>query len=77
MKVKTSITLSDTLLAEIDNLSGKNRSEFIEQVLRSYLRKRKKRERDARDREIIDKYADEINKEVEEVLGYQFGYAKR
>jgi metal-responsive CopG/Arc/MetJ family transcriptional regulator len=73
MKVKTSITLSDSILEEIDNiisLNG-NRSLFIEKAIIYYLEKRKKDERNKKDLEIINKTAAKLNKEAEDVLSYQ------
>lgn len=73
MKVKTSITLSEDLLETIDTMSAsyKNRSEFIEFALRKALAQMIRDDGNARDLEIINKYADEINAEVEDVLSYQ------
>jgi metal-responsive CopG/Arc/MetJ family transcriptional regulator len=73
MKVKTSITLSDDLLARIDeNLEDcKSRSDFIEMAARSYLSHRERSEKDRRDREIIDRKAAAMNKEAEAVLEFQ------
>jgi metal-responsive CopG/Arc/MetJ family transcriptional regulator len=40
MKVKTSITLSEDLLSEVERAAGsESRSTFIEGVLRGFLRK--------------------------------------
>jgi metal-responsive CopG/Arc/MetJ family transcriptional regulator len=72
MKVKTSITLSEDLVAELDRLCGEEpRSAFIERVLRSYVREQVRREIGARDRALIDAAADRLNQEVEDVLRYQ------
>ena len=51
MKVKTSITLSNTVLAAIDRHAGKgaNRSEFIEHAVRSYIASVIRKEQNARD----------------------------
>jgi metal-responsive CopG/Arc/MetJ family transcriptional regulator len=73
MKGKTSITLADSILEEIDNiisLKG-NRSLFIEKAIIYYLEKRKKDERNKKDLEIINKTAAKLNKEAEDVLSYQ------
>lgn len=55
MKVKTSVSLSEELLAAIDETvgSGGNRSEFIENALRRRIREIRRAERNARDREIF------------------------
>ncbi len=73
MKVKTSITLSEEVLREIDRISGesKNRSAFIEIALRDYLRKRAKKLRDDRDLEILNRNSKRLNHEAEDVLSYQ------
>lgn len=73
MKEKTSITLSREVLAGIDRVAGskQSRSAFIETVLARYLRDQAKAARDAREIEIINRHADELNAEVEDVLQYQ------
>ncbi len=72
MKVKTSITLSDDLLASVDRLAeGKNRSEFIETAVRAYVAAVLRREQDAHDLEIINRHADELNEEAIDALTYQ------
>jgi metal-responsive CopG/Arc/MetJ family transcriptional regulator len=73
MKEKTSVTLSPEVLTGIDRLAGskRSRSAFIEDVLRQYLRERVKKERGARDLAILNKFADEMNAEAEDVLRYQ------
>jgi len=75
MKVKTSITLSKDLLRAVDKLSGryKNRSEFIEAALRAFIAQMIRNERNAKDLEIINRRADELNEEALDVLGYQVG----
>jgi metal-responsive CopG/Arc/MetJ family transcriptional regulator len=73
MKEKTSITLSKEVLTGIDRVagSGQSRSAFIETVLQQYLQQRKRAQRDARDIELINRYAEELNAEAEDVLRYQ------
>ena len=72
MKVKTSITLSEDILKAMDEvLEGENRSAFIEAALRVYVRLLKKRERDVKDLEILNKKSDRLNQEAEDVLSYQ------
>ena len=73
MKEKTSVTLSPEVLKGIDRLAGskQSRSAFIETVLQQYLRQRKRAQRDARDMELINRHADELNAEAEDVLRYQ------
>jgi metal-responsive CopG/Arc/MetJ family transcriptional regulator len=73
MKEKTSITLSKEVLAAIDRAAGskQSRSAFIEAVLAQYLRKRARAQVEARDLELINKAADELNAEVEDILHHQ------
>ena len=73
MKEKTSITLSREVLKDIDRLAGskQSRSAFIEAVLAHYLRKRARAQIEARDLELLNRAADELNAEVEDVLRYQ------
>jgi len=73
MKVKTSITLSADLLTAIDNQtdSFKNRSDFIEAAVRTFLAQRQREAREARDLAIINERADRLNDEAAEVLEYQ------
>ena len=70
MRIKTSITLAEHLLEQID-ASTSNRSAFIEQVMQDYFKKLKKAERDARDLELINKNAKWLNEEAQDVLEYQ------
>lgn len=73
MKVKTSITLSEKLLKAIDQRSGqyKNRSAFIEAALWNFITQTIRNDQNARDLEIINKHADQLNQEAEDVLTYQ------
>jgi metal-responsive CopG/Arc/MetJ family transcriptional regulator len=73
MKEKTSITLSKEVLTGIDRIVGskKSRSAFIEAVLTQYLRKRARAQVEARDLELINKSADELSAEVDDILRYQ------
>jgi mRNA interferase MazF len=68
MKIKTSITLSEALLATLDKWrdDGTSRSQLIENVLREYAVKRLRAERDARDVEIINANAAYFNAESED-----------
>jgi metal-responsive CopG/Arc/MetJ family transcriptional regulator len=72
-KEKTSVTLSKEVLRGVDRATGskQSRSAFIEAVLAEYLRTRERAEREARDLELINAHADELNAEIEDVLGYQ------
>jgi len=73
MKTKTSITLSENVLKEMESsvvFTG-NRSIFIEKAIWTYLDLLKKQQRDMQDLELINKNADKLNKEVEETLSFQ------
>lgn len=73
MKVKTSITLSEDLLLAVDKLAGhhRSRSDFIETAVRDRLARLEWEEREERDLEILNREADRLNREAEDVLGYQ------
>ena len=74
MKIKTSITLSEDLVRVVDKRARqykKNRSDFIEAAVRSFVQQLIRNEQDARDLEIINRKADLLNKEAEDVLAYQ------
>jgi len=73
MKEKTSITLSKEILAGIDRAAGskQSRSAFIEAVLAQYLRRQARAQLEARDLELLNRTADELNAEIEDVLRYQ------
>ncbi len=73
MKVKTSITLPEDLVLQIDGLAGQygNRSALIERAVRDLLAAQSKRQREARDLEILNRHADALNEEAEDVLAYQ------
>lgn len=73
MKVKTSVTLSDNLLQAIDRQAGpsQNRSEFIEKAVWAFIAQLVRNEQNARDLEIINQRADQLNQEATDVLAYQ------
>lgn len=73
MKEKTSITLSKTALANIDRVVGskQSRSSFIQSLVDEHFHRQARAQRDARDIELINRHADELNAEVEDVLRYQ------
>ena len=72
MKVKASITVSDEILREIDELAkSSSRSEVIEQALREFLAARERALRDARDVAIVNRHADAYNLETADLLSYQ------
>jgi metal-responsive CopG/Arc/MetJ family transcriptional regulator len=73
MKRKTSITLSEEVLENVDRLAGSkhSRSAFIERVLRKYLRDRTRTALQAQDLERLNNAADRLNSEALDVLDYQ------
>lgn len=73
MKRKTSITPSPETLRAVDELvdESSNRSRIIEQAVLEFLERRNRERREARDRQILDAAADELNREVEDALAYQ------
>ena len=73
MKEKISITLSSDVVEGIDKLAGskQSRSAFLERVIRKYLRERARAVVQARDLERLNRGADRLNAEAEEVLDYQ------
>ena len=73
MKQKTSITLSEDLLAELDRNArpGESRSALIERVLRRHFRRRKWATEQARDVERLNAASPRLNAEMAEVLEFQ------
>jgi metal-responsive CopG/Arc/MetJ family transcriptional regulator len=71
-KIKTSVSLSRTLLEELAPFNKKgNVSEFVEHALVYYLAELKRFARRQRDIEIINNNAERFNKEAEENLEFQ------
>lgn len=70
MRVKTSITLPDDLLRQIDR-ENTNRSAFLEMAARKVLRDAETARKRRTDAAIIDRVADRLNEEAADVLGYQ------
>jgi metal-responsive CopG/Arc/MetJ family transcriptional regulator len=73
VKIKTSVTLSEELIQQIDALSSQygTRSALIEQAVRDFLAAQAQRTRDAQDLEILNRRAETLNVEAEDVLSYQ------
>jgi metal-responsive CopG/Arc/MetJ family transcriptional regulator len=73
MKVKTSVTLSEDIVQAVDQIANgeESRSEVIERLLSERLVQMSRRERDLRDLEIINRNAERLNEEAEDVLSYQ------
>lgn len=70
MKQKTSVSLSEEVLRDLEKYAGtgESRSAYIERVLRRHFRRRARATINARDRERIDAAADRLNTEAAEVL---------
>ena len=71
MKTKTSITLTNTLLTEIDKVSNGNRSDFVEKAVKAYIVKSRRGIRDKQDIVKINKSAQFLNSEAKDVLDFQ------
>lgn len=68
--MKTSVSLSEDVLRELDKRAGsrESRSAYIERVLRQHLEERVRGRRNARDRNRIDAAAERLNAEAATVL---------
>jgi len=73
MRVKTSVTIDERVLRAIDKATTRtrSRSRVIEDAAREYLARRDRAAREARDLAILNEAADELNREMEDVLAYQ------
>ncbi len=72
--VKTSISISPDLLEEIKTVAKeqkRNITELVENGMRDYLKRMMREKRDARDIEIINRNAEELNREALDTLDYQ------
>lgn len=76
MKLRTSITLSDDVLAAVDELAGEggSRSAIIEHVLRDHLARRARGQHRANELDALNRRADQLNAEATDVLEYQTGW---
>ena len=72
-KMKTSLTLSRDVVRGIDRMAGRKRSRsaVVDDVLRGYLSQRQRAAANAHDVEKINRFADELNAEMQDVLAYQ------
>ncbi len=70
VRVKTSVTLPDDLLRQIDR-DEPNRSAFFEKAARRYLSETARARRRESDTAILQRFADRLNKEAADVLEYQ------
>jgi metal-responsive CopG/Arc/MetJ family transcriptional regulator len=73
MKSKTSLTLSEDLIASIDRMAGPkiSRSAYIEQILREFVNRRAQARKDAREVAAINRHAAELNAEMSDALAFQ------
>ena len=73
MKVKTSVTLPEDLVRQMDRLSSQygNRSALIEQAVRNFLAAEIKYQQNDQDLQILNRRADALNEEAADVLSYQ------
>ena len=73
MKTKTSLTLSEDLIARIDKLAGSkvSRSSYIEQILRDFVDGRAQARKDAREIAAINRHAAQLNAEMNDALSFQ------
>ena len=77
MKSKTSLTLSEDLVASIDKLAGRkiSRSAYIEQVLRDFVERRAQVRKDARETASINRHSAQLNAEMADALSFQANLA--
>jgi predicted transcriptional regulator len=73
MKVKTSITLSSSTIEAIDEFAGPDtpRSRIVEQAVLEFVERRRRQLREARDLQILNRSAQRLNRETEQVLAFQ------
>ena len=71
--MKTSITLEEDLAAAVARAArrGESRSEVIARLLRQSLAEQARQATARRELELLNKHADELNAEAEDVLSYQ------
>lgn len=73
--MKTSITLSSDLMGMLDTImtdeKRRSRSDLIEEAVRRYIEQKMRVLRDRRELRLINKQADRLNREAEDVLSYQ------
>ena len=73
MKTKTSVTLDGGLLEGIDEHASayRSRSEFIEAAVEHFIRHLERQEAERKDLAILNRRADALNAEAEDVVAYQ------
>lgn len=75
MKIKTSVTISEALLKEIDEIApdDQNRSSFLEAAAWAYIARLRRAQQNMRDVEILNEQAEYFHEEIMDVLDYQVG----
>jgi Arc/MetJ-type ribon-helix-helix transcriptional regulator len=73
VKQKTSVTLSDDVIAGVKRAAhrGESRSEAINRLLRERLADEASRAARAQEVELLNRHADALNLEARDVLAYQ------
>ena len=73
MRVKTSVTIDERVLRAIDKATTRtrSRSRLIEDAACEYLARHHRAARESRDLAILNEVADDLNREMEDVLAYQ------
>lgn len=73
MRVKTSVTIDERVLRAIDKTTTRHRSRsrVIEDAVREFLARRSRAAREARDLGILNEAADDLNREMDDVLAFQ------
>ena len=73
MKIKTSLSLSEDLLKDLDRMTDPqdSRSSFIERILRDFVEQRAQRRRLAREVAAINQHAAKLNAEMIDALSFQ------
>jgi predicted transcriptional regulator len=72
MRVKTSITLAALTIRAVDELAGPGmtRSRVIEQAVLEFVERRRRQLREQKDLEALNRSADRLNREIEDVLAF-------
>jgi len=73
MRVKTSVTIDERVLRAIDKTTTRHRSRsrVIEDAAREFLARRSRAARETRDLGILNEAADDLNREMDDVLAFQ------
>lgn len=77
MKVKTSLTLSEDVLAALDRLvrEGESRSALIDRILREFIDGVAQSRREAREVAALNRRAAQLSAEMRDALSFQAGAA--